>query len=47
MSESSPLQHSAYFQPMLSINFMLPVFEKLYKYAEQQDDKIPISGIAG
>ncbi len=40
------LQHSAYFQPVLSINFLLPVFEKLYKYAEQPNDKIPISGIA-
>lgn len=33
------MQHSAYFQLMLFINFMLPVLEKLYKYAEQQDDK--------
>lgn len=30
------------FQPAQSINFMLAVFEKLYKYAEQPDDRIPI-----
>lgn len=30
------------FQPAQSINFMPAVFEKLYKYAEQPDDKIPI-----
>lgn len=46
VSQSSPLQRGAHFQPLLSINFMLPVFEKHYKYAEQPEDKIPIPGIA-
>lgn len=41
--KSSPLQHGAYFQPVLSINFTPPVFEKLYKYAEEPDDGIPIA----
>lgn len=43
VSLSPPLQQSAYFQAMQSINFMLAVFEELCKYAEQPDDKIPIS----
>lgn len=42
MSSSSPLQRGAYFHPVQSINSMLAVFEKLYKYAELPDDKIPI-----
>lgn len=42
VSASSPLQHCAYFHPVQSIHFMLAVFEKLYKYAELPDDKIPI-----
>lgn len=46
VSQSSPLLHGAYFQTELSINFMLLLFQKLYKYAEQSDDKIPIPGIA-
>lgn len=46
VSQSSPLLHGAYFQTALSINFMLLLFQKLYKYAEQSDDKIPIPGIA-
>lgn len=34
--------HHLYFQPVQSINYMLAVFEKLYKYAKESDDKIPI-----
>ncbi|MEQ2297286.1 hypothetical protein AMECASPLE_033319 [Ameca splendens] len=36
---SHRLCSTTHFQLMSSINFMLPVFEKLYKYAEQSDDK--------
>lgn len=43
--ERCPSHHLCIFPCSLSI-FMLAVFEELYKYAEQPDDKIPISSTA-